>query len=178
MNYYKFLTYFLGIYFIFFNLSFTAETSKQKSINIPTDVVTTATPRLKIEDIKNFNIKIVSFGYDYGVPVESDIVIDVRCLPNPHFRKKLKQNNGFNPEVENFVLSQVISKRFLENLYKFLDFTVPLYVKQEGGRSSLIISFGCKGGTHRAVVIAEEVKRYLMKKNYMVEIQHRDVDKK
>ncbi|OGS45567.1 MAG: hypothetical protein A2539_07005 [Elusimicrobia bacterium RIFOXYD2_FULL_34_15] len=174
----KILIFLLSFFCIFYQHIQAKEDKKQKSANNTLDAITTATPILKTEDIRNFNIKIISFGYKYGVPVESNIIMDVNLLPNPHFDKELKENNGFNLKVKNYILSSKITKQFLDNLYKFLDSTIPMYIKQEGGRNNLVIGIGCEGGTHRSVVIAEAVNKYLKERKYKVEVLHRDINKK
>ncbi|MBI5058102.1 MAG: RNase adapter RapZ [Nitrospirae bacterium] len=119
------------------------------------------------------SVGLVSFGYKYGIPLEADLLFDVRFLPNPYFVPELKPLPGTSPKVKQFVLSQEATKDFLDRLNAFLEHVIPLY-KQEG-KSYLTIGIGCTGGRHRSPVIAEEIKKHFRKKKLNVSVAHRDI---
>lgn len=147
------------------------------------------TTNFSVHDLRNFIIKlfptskaqqqllinIISFGYKFGIPYESDLVLDVRFLPNPYFVPELKDLSGKDNAVMDFILSKEETKEFIEHLKSFLSFLIPQYVKE--GKKYLTISFGCTGGKHRSICIAEVVYSYLKNKKYTVEIRHRDLNK-
>ncbi len=122
---------------------------------------------------KRLVINVTSFGYRYGLPPDADIVLDVRFLPNPYFVEDLKNIDGNNPRVEEYVMGWSESAAFLEGLFKLMEFLIPLYEKE--GKSSLNIALGCTGGKHRSVVMANRVGGYFSGRNFLVNIQHRDV---
>lgn len=117
-------------------------------------------------------ITIYSFGFKYGVPLDSHLIFDVRFLPNPYYEKELRFLSGESPKVKEFLLSHRETQEFLEYVKNLLDFLIPLY--QEEGKTHLNISIGCTGGRHRAVVIAELLKEHLSPK-YPVKVFHRDI---
>ncbi|MEN8264354.1 MAG: RNase adapter RapZ [Nitrospirota bacterium] len=118
-------------------------------------------------------VNLVSFGFKYGVPLEADLLFDVRFLPNPFFVKELKEHPGTSPKVSSFVLSQEETKQFLGKLNPLLNYLVPLYMEE--GRSYLTIAIGCTGGRHRSPAISEEIKKALKKQKFEVTITHRDM---
>ena len=120
-------------------------------------------------------IKIMSFGYKYGVSTESDLVFDVRCLPNPYYVKELRPMTGCNSSVREYVMGFEQSKKLLEKIKDLLDFLIPLYVHE--GKSQLVISFGCTGGKHRSITFTELVADYLSKQGLRVQKSHRDINK-
>ena len=120
-------------------------------------------------------IQLVSFGYRYGLPLEADLVFDVRFLDNPHFVPELRPLTGRDPEVSLFVLSQADCQQFIERVKELLYFQIPRCCKE--GKSSLTIAIGCTGGRHRSVAIAEELRPYLLGTGCVVEINHRDVER-
>lgn len=123
----------------------------------------------------SISIKITSFGFKYGSSAESDLVFDVRCLPNPYYVPELKKLTGENQEVRDFVMSFEQSRQFLEKLKDMLSFLIPLYVQE--GKSQLVISFGCTGGKHRSVTFAEIISKYIEKLGYNVNKIHRDISR-
>jgi UPF0042 nucleotide-binding protein len=123
----------------------------------------------------NLNITIVSFGYKYGLPKESDLVFDVRFLPNPFYIDELKNSTGNDENVKDYVLSFETTSIFLEKLMDILKFLLPLYIKE--GKSSLVISIGCTGGKHRSVTISNYLASMLTAENYRVLLNHRDAGK-
>lgn len=119
-------------------------------------------------------IVVMSFGFGKGVPVESDIVWDVRFLPNPYFVEELKLKDGRDPEVASWMLAHEVTLKFLEKLEDLLVFLLPLYIRE--GKQYLTISIGCTGGRHRSVLVAEHVARLLVRNDYTrVEVKHREL---
>jgi UPF0042 nucleotide-binding protein len=121
-------------------------------------------------------VTIVSFGFKNGIPLDADLVFDVRFLPNPHYMDSLRTLNGNQNEVINYVLKWPITLRFLAKLYDFVDFLGPHYAKE--GKANLIIGIGCTGGQHRSVTVANKLGDYLRTKGYRVVVYHRDVDQR
>ncbi len=119
------------------------------------------------------SVSLVSFGYRYGLPLEADVVLDVRFLPNPHFVPKLKPLSGRDNAVARFVLRQAITRSFLTPLRKILDLL--LRQSEKEGKAYLTIAFGCTGGRHRSVVLAEKISNHLKRLGYPVKILHRDI---
>jgi len=120
-------------------------------------------------------IMIVSFGYKYGVPLDSDLVFDTRFLPNPFYLDELREKTGKSQPVKQYVLKSTETKAFLSELYHFIDYLIPNFIEE--GKSYLNISIGCTGGKHRAVVLAEKLREHLRKKNHMTRVHHRDIYK-
>jgi len=119
-------------------------------------------------------VEVMSFGFGKGLPMESDIVLDVRFLPNPYFVEELKSGTGRDPEVANWIMSHDVTRKFLEKLEDLLVFLLPLYIRE--GKQYLTISIGCTGGRHRSVLIAEHIARLLIKNDYTrVEVKHREL---
>ena len=116
-----------------------------------------------------------SFGYKYGIPHDTDMILDVRFLPNPYFVNELRPKTGLDIEVKNYVLGNQETRSFLDRLYALLEFTLPLYERE--GKSSLTLALGCTGGRHRSVVLVEELKNRLGGGNFRIHIKHRDIDK-
>ncbi|MGB9843524.1 MAG: RNase adapter RapZ [Caldisericia bacterium] len=141
----------------------------------PSDLKSRIVEILREEKSNLISITIISFGYKYGIPLDSDLMFDVRFLPNPFYMNNLKNTTGLDEEVQNFVLSNDATIGFLNRLKDLIFFLIPQYINE--GKSSLIISFGCTGGRHRSVVIAEEVKRILEKNKFRCTIFHRDIRK-
>jgi UPF0042 nucleotide-binding protein len=120
-------------------------------------------------------ILLVSFGFKFGVPSASDLVFDVRFLPNPHFVPHLKAQTGEDPAVVEFMNDKPETGRFLKHLEGFLDFLIPQYEKE--GKSYVTVSIGCTGGRHRSVFITNAVGRHFESMGYRVKITHRDSEK-
>lgn len=120
-------------------------------------------------------IKIMSFGYKYGVSTESDLVFDVRCLPNPFYVKELRSKTGCDSSVRDYVMGFEQSQQLLEKIKDLLDFLIPLYVQE--GKSQLVVSFGCTGGKHRSITFTELVSDYLVSQGFRVHKSHRDIKK-
>jgi RNase adapter protein RapZ len=124
---------------------------------------------------KNIYISCVSFGYKQGVPQDSDLVFDVRFLPNPHFVPELRPFTGRHPKVAKYIRSFPQSQEFIARIGDLLVYLLPHYIRE--GKSYLTISFGCTGGQHRSVMIAEEIKKRLAAAGYKVKVTHRDSPK-
>ena len=124
----------------------------------------------------NINIHIQSFGYKYGIPTDSDLMFDVRFIPNPYYIEKLKELNGFDEEVKEYVLSQKESEEFYSKLLPLLEFLIPQYIKE--GKKHLTISIGCSGGQHRSVTfvnkLAEDLKNSEVLKHINIYVSHRE----
>ena len=121
-------------------------------------------------------VSLVSFGFKYGVPIDSDLVFDVRFLPNPNFVPHLKAHTGADPIVEEYMNSHEATHKFLDHVYTFIDFLLPQYEKE--GKSYVTISIGCTGGRHRSVFIANAIGKHLDERKYRVKVSHRDSEKK
>ena len=124
----------------------------------------------------NMMISVLSFGFKYGIPVDSDLVFDVRFMPNPYYEEDLKHKTGNDKEVQDFVLSSPVSGEFLEKLQDMIRFLIPNYIAE--GKHQLVISIGCTGGKHRSVTIANRLYECLKKdEEYGIKITHRDIGK-
>lgn len=119
------------------------------------------------------SVNVVSFGYKYGLPLEADLVLDVRFLPNPFYVPELKHKTGMDREVYDYVFSFPQTNTFVEKLEGMLSFLLPLYAEE--GKSSLVIAIGCTGGHHRSVSIARYVASYLATLGYPAFETHRDI---
>ncbi len=120
-------------------------------------------------------IKVMSFGFKYGVSTESDLVFDVRCLPNPYYVKELKSHTGLESCVQDYVMSFEQSQQLFAKLSDLIDFLLPMYVQE--GKSQLVIAFGCTGGQHRSITFAEKMAKHLVDSGYKVQKYHRDITK-
>ena len=119
------------------------------------------------------NIDIMSFGFKFGMPLDADIVLDVRFLPNPFYVENLKHKSGAVPEVAKYIEEKSVTQEFKKRLDPLIDFLIPQYIKE--GKSQLVIAIGCTGGMHRSVYIARHLFRLLANKGYSVKLEHRDL---
>jgi UPF0042 nucleotide-binding protein len=120
--------------------------------------------------------QLISFGFKFGIPLESDLVFDVRFMQNPYYDAELRPQSGLSDPVRAFVLGQPVANRFLDYLQDFLSFTIPAYISE--GKTRLTIAIGCTGGFHRSIVIAEEVAAWLREQDYgPVAVFHRELDR-
>jgi UPF0042 nucleotide-binding protein len=126
----------------------------------------------KRESDKNILVSCVSFGYRHGVPEDADLVFDVRFLPNPHFLPEFRPLTGRNPKVAKYIRSFPQTREFIRRISQLLVYLLPHYIRE--GKSYLTISFGCTGGQHRSVMMAEEVSKLLRKAGYRTKVVHRD----
>ena len=134
--------------------------------------------RIFVEDqtYRNLYITVQSFGFKYGIPADSDLVIDVRFLPNPYYEEKLRPLTGNDQEIVDFVTGFPQSGTFLDKYVDLLHFLIPNYMAE--GKNQLVISVGCTGGRHRSVALANELVRRLSgSREYGVRCEHRDIDK-
>lgn len=118
-------------------------------------------------------ITIVSFGFSHGVPLDADLVFDVRFLPNPYYVDSLRELDGNYQEVADYVLKWPVTTRFLAKLYDFIDFLIPQYISE--GKLQLVIAIGCTGGRHRSVTIANQLREFIKAKGYKALVEHRDI---
>lgn len=124
---------------------------------------------------ESFVINLISFGFKHGLPPESDLAFDVRCLPNPFYVDELKNKTGLEASVYDFVMSYPQAQGLVPKLFDLLDYLIPLY--KEEGKSQLVVSVGCTGGRHRSVVFSEILYKHFFEKGYKVSVNHRDIGK-
>ena len=117
-------------------------------------------------------LTIMSFGFKFGLPQEADLVLDVRCLPNPFYEPELKYKTGLDQEVVDFVMGHPEAQQLLKRYESFLEYALPLYVKE--GKSQLTIAVGCTGGKHRSITFARKIAEYCASLGYEPGVQHRD----
>ncbi len=117
----------------------------------------------------------ISFGFKYGVPMESDLVFDVRCLPNPFYDEKLRPLTGLDAPVRDYVMEKEETKGFVARFTDMVDYLLPLYAKE--GKSQLVIAVGCTGGHHRSVALAQYMHDHLVQKGVRASVTHRDMQK-
>ena len=131
--------------------------------------------QLFIDDDKkeSFVLKVMSFGFKNGVPLECDMITDVRFIPNPYYVPSLKKLTGNNKKVSQYVLRQEITKEFVKGYTELLEKMIPAYIKE--GKYSLTVCFGCTGGHHRSVVVANEIAQIFKNKGLRVSLEHRDL---
>ena len=120
-----------------------------------------------------FLLRVISFGFKYGLPEEADLVFDVRCLPNPFYIAELKHKTGLDLAVREYVMSFAQSRELMDRLSDLLDFLMPHYRNE--GKNELVIAFGCTGGHHRSVTFAELMRIHLEEAGLRVLIEHRDI---
>ena len=149
---------------------------------IDTSRMRTATLRKRLQtafseltDQQLMDVHVFSFGFKHGMPVEADLMIDVRFLPNPFYDPEMRELTGLDAKVSEFVIDHPKTGEFLEAWYRLLDAVMPGYIAE--GKPQLSIAVGCTGGQHRSVAIAEVTGRYLERQHYHVSISHRDLAK-
>jgi UPF0042 nucleotide-binding protein len=120
-------------------------------------------------------ITVLSFGFKHGLPLDADLVFDVRFLANPHYVRELRWQDGQQKDVVEFIRQDPLTEPFLEKLSDLVDFSIPHYVQE--GKAYLTIAIGCTGGRHRSVMVAEEMAGFLRSRGYEPLVQHRDVKK-
>lgn len=133
--------------------------------------------KIYVEDgiFNNFIITVVSFGFKYGIPADSDLIFDVRFLPNPYYIPELREKTGRDPEVAGYVMNSAGAVLFLSKLLDMLTFLIPYYITE--GKNQLVIGIGCTGGKHRSVTLADELAKKLKDKDYGLKVEHRDIEK-
>jgi UPF0042 nucleotide-binding protein len=159
-----------------------SEIKSRASVEIDTTDLTPRQLREEIFDnfqessvVPTFHIEVMSFGFKYGLPIDADIVMDVRFLRNPFYIKELKTQTGMDKPVYDYVMDDAETKNFYDKFYSLLKDIVPGYEKE--GKTSLTIAIGCTGGQHRSVAIAQRLGTDLKKLDYYVDITHRDMEK-
>jgi UPF0042 nucleotide-binding protein len=124
---------------------------------------------------ENILITLVAFGFKYGIPLDADLVFDVRFLPNPHYVEHLRPLTGNSEEVKDYVWKWTITHKFFQKLVDLIHFLIPCYIKE--GKPQLVIAIGCTGGKHRSVSMVNELDKFLSGKNYHVIKEYRDIKK-
>ena len=147
---------------------------------INTSGLTTAMLQSRIRELlgsadKRFSVTVTAFGYKYGLPLDADLVFDVRFLPNPYYVSELRPLSGLDEGVARFVLDRDEAREFMDRLTALLDFVMPLYAEE--GRYTLHIAIGCTGGRHRSVAVADALARRLSEKSGNVTAAFRDIEK-
>lgn len=127
------------------------------------------------KNYENLVITIQSFGFKYGIPADSDLVFDVRFLPNPFYIQELKEQTGNDEPVSSYVMHFEESRTFLKKLVDMVEFLIPLYIKE--GKNNLVISIGCTGGKHRSVTLANALYGALGKERHTLLLKHQDIEK-
>ncbi len=128
------------------------------------------------QDYKNLFITILSFGFKYGIPTDSDLVFDVRFLPNPYYVEGLRKKTGNDKEVQDYVMQYKEAGQFLDKLEDMVRFLIPNYIAE--GKAQLVISVGCTGGKHRSVTLANALfERLRHEQSFGIKIEHRDIGK-
>ena len=127
------------------------------------------------EEERTFRVQLISFGFKYHLPIDSDIVMDVRFLPNPHYIDELRPQTGLDGKVYDYVMRQPETEEFYQKFMSLLDTTLPGYKRE--GKNTLTIAIGCTGGKHRSVALVERIARKLEAGSYFVNVTHRDKDK-
>lgn len=133
------------------------------------------TKMFKTDDTGKMNISILSFGFKFGLPLDADLVFDVRFLPNPFYDEKLRYKSGTVPEVVAYIEKYEVTKEFKKKLDDLVEFLIPQYINEE--KSQLVIAVGCTGGMHRSVYIANHLYNLLNEKGYVANLEHRDLMK-
>lgn len=124
---------------------------------------------------QGLEINVMAFGFKYGMPLDADLVFDVRCFPNPFYIDELKHKTGNDKEVQDYVMSFPTSQKFMDKLEDLMAFMIPLYVEE--GKISLSIAIGCTGGKHRSVTMTNKLADYLKSLEYDVNVTYRDIGK-
>lgn len=124
---------------------------------------------------RRMQIVVISFGYKYGIPLDSDLVFDTRFLPNPFYIDRLRNKTGRSREVREYVLKSAETKKFLSRLYRFVDYLIPNFIDE--GKSYLTLSVGCTGGKHRSVILTEKLREHFKSKDLSARTYHRDIYK-
>lgn len=133
------------------------------------------TKMFKTDDTGKMNISILSFGFKFGLPLDADLVFDVRFLPNPFYDEKLRYKSGTVPKVAAYIEKYEVTKEFKKKLDDLVEFLIPQYINEE--KSQLVIAVGCTGGMHRSVYIANHLYNLLNEKGYVANLEHRDLMK-
>ena len=122
---------------------------------------------------QGLEINVMAFGFKYGMPLDADLVFDVRCFPNPFYIDELKHKTGNDKDVQDYVMSFKTAEEFMEKLQDMMSFMIPLYIEE--GKVSLSIAIGCTGGKHRSVTMTNRLADYLRTLDYSVNVTYRDI---
>ena len=125
-------------------------------------------------DRNHFLISLTSFGFRHGIPLDSDLVMDVRFLPNPHYDEELKPFSGLDRKIREYVMNNDQANQFMEKLEDLMVFLIPQYIQE--GKHQLVTGIGCTGGKHRSVSVVVELAERLKKRGYRVILDHRDIE--
>lgn len=148
---------------------------------INTSAFTTAQLRSEVarlfagDERELMTVQVVSFGYKYGIPIDADLVFDVRFLPNPHYIAELRPQTGLDEPVRSFVFGYNQTQEFMQLLESMAAFLLPMYVKE--GKTNLVIAIGCTGGRHRSVCVAEALGDFVRRRDYAVDVKHLHIDR-
>lgn len=126
-------------------------------------------------DTSRLHITVISFGFKFGIPLDSDLVIDVRFLPNPHYEPPLRTFSGNDRVVRDFVFASPVTTEFMQKFVDFVEFLIPHYTKE--GKTTLMVAIGCTGGRHRSVALANRLGEILNEKDLRVTVRHRDINR-
>lgn len=129
----------------------------------------------KAQGLGQMAVSVISFGFKYGVPMDADLVMDVRFLPNPFYVEALRPLTGEHELVRDYVFGNQMAREFMEKYLDLLEYILPNYIKE--GKTHLVIGIGCTGGQHRSVAIAERVGSFLLERDYSISVKHRDAAK-
>ncbi|GAB6153283.1 RNase adapter RapZ [Desulfosporosinus burensis] len=129
----------------------------------------------KAQGLDQMAVSVISFGFKYGIPMDADLVMDVRFLPNPYYVEALRPLTGEHTLVRDYVFGNQMAQEFMEKYLGLLEYILPNYIKE--GKTHLVIGIGCTGGQHRSVAIAERVGQFLTERNYSISVKHRDAKK-
>jgi Predicted P-loop-containing kinase len=129
----------------------------------------------KARGLGQMAVSVISFGFKYGIPLDADLIMDVRFLPNPFYIQTLRPLTGEHTLVQDYVFGNAMAQEFMEKYLALLEFILPNYVKE--GKTHLVIGIGCTGGQHRSVAIAERVGQFLTERQYAINVKHRDAAK-
>jgi UPF0042 nucleotide-binding protein len=124
------------------------------------------------QGLGQLTVSVISFGFKYGIPLDADLLIDVRFLPNPFYVEDLRPLTGEHPQVQEYIFKNPVAQDFLEKYLALLEYILPFYVKE--GKRHLVIGVGCTGGQHRSVAIAERIGVFLNEHHYTMNLRHRD----
>lgn len=125
---------------------------------------------------QSMSVNVISFGFKYGLPLDADLVFDVRFLPNPYYIADLKEKTGLEPAVKDFVFSYRQSREYVEKVEDLLSYSLPLYMEE--GKNNIVIAVGCTGGRHRSVAVAKALGDFVAKKGYVTVVSHRDMGRR
>ncbi|MBR5218180.1 MAG: RNase adapter RapZ [Clostridia bacterium] len=159
------------------------EIKEQSTHVIDTSILTVASLKKRMHalfseanTVSNMTISVVSFGFKYGIPMDSDLMFDVRFLPNPFYIDELKHKTGNDKEVNDFIMQYEVSKTFFRKLSDMVKFLIPQYIEE--GKGNLVIAIGCTGGHHRSVTLANLLGEELERNKINATVTHRDINKK